>query len=148
MYSNQLFQNLFIILTIIGQLWCQQISTPPGMTQIRNKHAYMADKGLMSLFATDCIYKRYPSSTHSRPSSQSMETLIDYIERLEDWLSNTTDTILSRFKNPEDVARLILQRLDLFLRNFFPNNNISRLDFIWMILISKNLNSHQSYRNV
>ncbi|OTF82097.1 hypothetical protein BLA29_001618 [Euroglyphus maynei] len=113
MYSNQLFQNLFIILTIIGQLWCQQISTPPGMTQIRNKHAYMADKGLMSLFATDCIYKRYPSSTHSRPSSQSMETLIDYIERLEDWLSNTTDTILSRFKNPEDVARLILQRFHL-----------------------------------
>lgn len=109
MFSNKLFQILFIVLiTICGQSFGQQHSVPPGMTLIRNKHAYMADKGQMSSFIQDCIYK--PHSLNTRPSSQSMETLIDYIERLEDWLSNTTDTILSKFKNPEDVARLILQR--------------------------------------
>ncbi|XP_046914380.2 uncharacterized protein LOC124495098 [Dermatophagoides farinae] len=112
MFSNKLFQILFIVLiTICGQSFGQQHSVPPGMTLIRNKHAYMADKGQMSSFIQDCIYK--PHSLNTRPSSQSMETLIDYIERLEDWLSNTTDTILSKFKNPEDVARLILQRFHL-----------------------------------
>nr|XP_027204684.1 uncharacterized protein LOC113798363 [Dermatophagoides pteronyssinus] len=117
MFSNQIkFLNLFILLSsliIIDQSWCQQYSVPPGMTRIRNKHAYMADKGLMVQFAQDCIQKRYSNLPNSRPSSHSMETLIDYIERLEDWLSNTTDPILSKFKNPDDIARLILHRFHL-----------------------------------
>lgn len=86
-------------------IWGQ--TQPSGTTLIRNKYAYTADRGLISLINQDCLRNPYQQQIMS---SQSMETLIDYIERLEDVLANTTDSLLSTFRNPDDIARLLLHR--------------------------------------
>ena len=81
---------------------------PHGATPIKNKHAYLADKGLMGPFIQECL--RNPYQNPKQIHSQSIETLIDYIERLEMNLLNTTDQLLRKFQRPDDVARLILHR--------------------------------------
>ncbi|KAF7490075.1 hypothetical protein SSS_04752 [Sarcoptes scabiei] len=112
---------MLLIITIIGaismpMIWGQ--TQPSGTTLIRNKYAYTADRGLISLINQDCLRNPYQQQIMS---SQSMETLIDYIERLEDVLANTTDSLLSTFRNPDDIARLLLHRFhfeDIDFSNF------------------------------
>lgn len=84
--------------------------------EVYSEWAYMASPGQLFAFAQDCIYNRYTQPTLKY--AQSMETLIDLIERLEDVLANTTDPNLKQLNSAQDVARLLLHRWVMHLHNF------------------------------
>lgn len=89
---------------MVATVYCQINSGK--LTKIRNKYAFIADKGLISAFAHDCIDNtnkfKYPKE------SPSIETLISLVERLEDVVANTSD--YSQFNSPDKLARMILHR--------------------------------------
>lgn len=87
--------------TVSGQ------TVPQGHFLIRNTNALMADKGEVASFGHECLQKQYRDRIRQ---SQSIETLIEIVERLEENLANSTDAILSRFSTPDKVARLLLHR--------------------------------------
>lgn len=95
--------SLFV-LQLLGTTLAQ---APQGYYLIRNVNALSADKGLAASFGHDCLQAQFREPIRQ---SQSIETLIELIERLEENLANSTDAILSRFNTPDRVARLLLQR--------------------------------------
>ena len=76
-------------------------------TKVRNLFAFIADKGLISPFAHQCIDNSQKFKQEITPSP-SIETLIDLIERLEDFVENSND--YAAFHSPDKVARMLLHR--------------------------------------
>ena len=100
-------------LAIVFLLFCLygisygQLNSRPDRTKVRNLYAFIADKGLISPFAHQCIdYTQ--KFVQQNKASPSIETLIDMIERLEDVVANTSE--YSQFNSPDKVARMLLQR--------------------------------------
>ena len=89
----------------VMEVYCQNNSGK--ITIIRSKFAFTADKGLISQFAHDCIdnNNKYKYKVTESPA---IETLINFVERLEDVLANTSD--YTEFNTPDRVARMILHR--------------------------------------
>jgi len=94
-----------LICGLLGMVHCQISSN--RNTKIRNRYAFIADKGLISAFAHECIdnSNKYNTEVKENPS---IETLINLIERLEDVVANTSE--LTQFNSPDKVARMILHR--------------------------------------
>src|SRR6218665_294998 len=103
------FLAVFLICLPVS-LIAQHHPIPQLYTSVRNVFALAADSGTSLEFAETCLYPRYPVRTRE---STSIETLIEFIQRLEDVLANTTDTVLQNFRTPDMVARLLLQRFNI-----------------------------------
>lgn len=133
-----MFLRFLCLLCLIGHISAQNI--PSGATFVKTKYAFAADKGLISQSASDCVNKA--EIVNNMKESQSMETLIELIERLEEVIANTTDQTLKMFNSADKVARLILTRyvfhnyfitsfLDPYLCSLFmlPRFNLVNVDF-------------------
>lgn len=95
------------LFTVFLTAHCQdQIQIPSGSTLLYNKYAFMADKGLVSYIKTTCDNQRNKKVTQSN----SIESLIALVEKLEDELKNSLDANLNKIKSASDVARLLLHR--------------------------------------
>lgn len=98
---------------LLGTVHCQSSSN--RYTIIRNRYAFIADKGFIASFAHECIDNTNKYNTDVK-QSPSIETLINLVERLEDVVANTSD--LSAFTSPDKLARMILQRFHMDSVNF------------------------------
>lgn len=101
---------IVLLLCLVGTLVSAQSQqyTRSDKTKIRNRYAFTADKGLISPFAHQCIDSTQHFNKPINQQSPSIETLIEFIERLEDIVANTTE--YSQFNSPDKVARMILHR--------------------------------------
>ena len=99
--------TVLLLLGLSGLGQCQFPAARSDRTLIRNMYAFIADKGMLSAFAHECIdnSQKFQQQVTESPS---IETLIDLIERLEDVIANTSE--FSSFNTPDKVARMLLHR--------------------------------------
>lgn len=119
----QLF--LFSFVLLIGIDLIHTDGETPESLRIRNRYAFLADKGLISQFANKCS-RTYLSNSHD--NEFNMEKLIHLIERLEDHIANRSQS--SQFNSPNGIGRMLLQRFNMEAINFETMEQKSFIEYM------------------